>query len=66
MYGSQAFKNVFMHVILILGKYVAKPTMSASVWYILVCGLEGDEVLLETPEHSPFLHQPPQNNIDDF
>ena len=43
-------------VIMILAKYVATPTMSASVWYILVCGLEGDEVLLETPEHGPFLH----------
>ena len=59
MFGSQAFKNVLMHVIMILAKYVATPTMSASVWYILVCGLEGDEVLLETPEHGPFLHQPP-------
>ena len=28
----------------------------SSVWYILVCGLEGDEVLLETPEHSSLLH----------
>ena len=56
MYGSQAFKTVLTHVIMILAKYVATPTMSASVWYILVCGLEGDEVLLETPEHGPFLH----------
>ena len=36
-------------------------------WYILICGLEGDEVLLEPPEHSPFLHQPPDyHKVDDY
>ena len=40
-------------------------------WYVLICGLEGDEVLLEPPEHSPFLHQPPDDHksvtqVDDY
>jgi len=33
---------------------------------VLICGLEGDEVLLETPEDGSFLHQPPNGDNDEL